>query len=275
VLPILAPAEAAAIYTRRETTKRLQMAPEQVGIWFISPCPAKGTNIHQSVDVAHTAVTGSFTIASIYGPLTQAIKHVQETRYEVPEATLGSSYSLSWGSWQGELESTGVTNALAAQGPEEVDELLEQISMAKLNDVRYACCYSCAGGCIGGPCVAVNKYVAAKNLRVRVERRRSREDGDRKSAMQRRRIIEDFPDSWRYIKPLEPRPQPPLARDFGEALEKMARLKELEKEFPQLDCGACGAPTCHAFAEDVVRGYGKKEGCIFLQKKQETGEKDR
>ena len=55
----------------------------------------------------------------------------------------------------------------------------------------------------------------------------------------------------------------------------MARLKELEKEFPQLDCGACGAPTCHAFAEDVVRGYGKKEGCIFLQKKQETGEKDR
>ncbi|WP_302451449.1 (Fe-S)-binding protein, partial [Acidaminococcus fermentans] len=60
-----------------------------------------------------------------------------------------------------------------------------------------------------------------------------------------------------------------------EALEKMARLKELEKEFPQLDCGACGAPTCHAFAEDVVRGYGKKEGCIFLQKKQETGEKDR
>ena len=156
-----------------------------------------------------------------------------------------------------------------------MDELLEQISMAKLNDVRYVCCYSCAGGCIGGPCVAVNKYVAAKNLRVRVERRRSREDGDRKSAMQRRRIIEDFPDSWRYIKPLEPRPQPPLARYFGEALEKMARLKELEMEFPQLDCGACGAPTCHAFAEDVVRGYGKKEGCIFLQKKQETGEKDR
>ncbi|WP_415963426.1 (Fe-S)-binding protein [Acidaminococcus fermentans] len=75
--------------------------------------------------------------------------------------------------------------------------------------------------------------------------------------------------------PWNPGPPPPLARDFGEALEKMARLKELEKEFPQLDCGACGAPTCHAFAEDVVRGYGKKEGCIFLQKKQETGEKDR
>ena len=150
-----------------------------------------------------------------------------------------------------------------------MDELLEQISMAKLSDVRYACCYSCAGGCIGGPCVAINKYVAAKNLRVRVERRRSREGGDRRSAMQRCRIIEDFPASWRYIKPLEPRPHPPLASDFGTALEKMAELKALEQEFPQLDCGACGAPTCKAFAEDVVRGLGKKEGCIFLRKKKE------
>lgn len=273
VLPILAPAEAAAIYTRRETTRRLKVAPEQVGIWFISPCPAKGTNIHQSVDVAHTAVTGSFTIASIYGPLTKAIKHVQETRYEVPEAILGSSYSLSWGSWQGELESTGVTNAVCAQGPEEVDELLEQISMAKLNDVRYACCYSCAGGCVGGPCVAINKFVAEKNLRVRVERRRSREDPDRLEAMQNCRILEDFPASWRYIKPLEPHPHPPLAEDFGEALEKMQQLKALEQEFPQLDCGACGAPTCRAFAEDVVRGLGQKEDCIFLKKKQQKKEK--
>jgi iron only hydrogenase large subunit-like protein len=273
VLPILAPAEAAAIYTRRETTRRLNVAPEQVGIWFISPCPAKGTNIHQSVDVAHTAVTGSFTIASIYGPLTKAIKHVQETRYEVPEATLGSSYSLSWGSWQGELESTGVTNAVCAQGPEEVDELLEQISMAKLNDVQYACCYSCAGGCIGGPCVAINKFVADKNLRVRVERRRSRENPDRQEAMRNCRILEDFPASWRYIKPLEPKPHPPLADDFGEALEKMQQLKALEQEFPQLDCGACGAPTCKAFAEDVVRGLGQKEDCIFLRKKQQKREK--
>ena len=49
----------------------------------------------------------------------------------------------------------------------------------------------------------------------------------------------------------------------------MGQLKKLEKEFPQLDCGACGAPTCRAFAEDVVRGYGEKEGCIFLRKKKE------
>jgi CO dehydrogenase/acetyl-CoA synthase gamma subunit (corrinoid Fe-S protein) len=53
----------------------------------------------------------------------------------------------------------------------------------------------------------------------------------------------------------------------------MQQLKALEQEFPQLDCGACGAPTCRAFAEDVVRGLGQKEDCIFLKKKQQKREK--
>ena len=34
VVPALAPAEAAAIYVRRETMKRLNLVPEDVGIWF-------------------------------------------------------------------------------------------------------------------------------------------------------------------------------------------------------------------------------------------------
>lgn len=267
VIPVLAPAEAAAIYTRRETFLRLGIPPEEVGIWFLSPCPAKGTNIHQSVDVAHTAVTGSFTINSLYVPLTKAIKKVQEHCHELPEATLGSSYSLAWGSWIGELQSTGTSNAVAAQGPQDVDELLEQISMAKLTDVRYAVCYSCSGGCIGGPNVAVNKFVALKNLHQRVQQRRAREYGSREEVMQRTRILEHFPVSKDYLKPLEPKPHPPLSKDFGEALEKMQQLKELEKNLPHLDCGGCGSPTCRAFAEDVVRGYVKKEDCIFLKRR--------
>lgn len=88
VVPALAPAEAAAIYVRRETMKRLNLVPEDVGIWFLSPCPAKGTNIHQSVDVAHTAVTGSFTLASLYGPLSVVISEIRKEKMNCPK--------LSW-----------------------------------------------------------------------------------------------------------------------------------------------------------------------------------
>ena len=35
------------------------------------------------------------------------------------------------------------------------------------------------------------------------------------------------------------------------------------KNFPGLDCGTCGAPTCRALAEDIVRGYASVDDCIF------------
>ena len=33
-----------------------------------------------------------------------------------------------------------------------------------------------------------------------------------------------------------------------------------------LDCGSCGSPTCHALAEDIVRGYRTEDDCIYLLK---------
>lgn len=42
VVPALAPAEAAAIYVRRETMKRLNLVPEDVGIWFLFSLSREG-----------------------------------------------------------------------------------------------------------------------------------------------------------------------------------------------------------------------------------------
>ena len=59
-----------------------------------------------------------------------------------------------------------------------------------------------------------------------------------------------------------------LSEDLSEAMRMMVEIDEIVKEFPGLDCGACGAPTCRAFAEDVVRGNSKKTGCIFVYRRQ-------
>ena len=32
---------------------------------------------------------------------------------------------------------------------------------------------------------------------------------------------------------------------------------------PGLHCGSCGAPSCRAFAEDVVLGRASEDDCIF------------
>lgn len=33
-----------------------------------------------------------------------------------------------------------------------------------------------------------------------------------------------------------------------------------------IDCGSCGAPTCRAFAEDVVKGNTMYEECIVVMR---------
>ena len=57
-----------------------------------------------------------------------------------------------------------------------------------------------------------------------------------------------------------------LDSDMEKAMEKMARIDEQEKRLSGMDCGACGAPTCRALAEDIVNGYGQEDQCIFLMR---------
>ena len=41
-------------------------------------------------------------------------------------------------------------------------------------------------------------------------------------------------------------------------------VEELTAQFPGLDCGCCGAPSCRALAEDIVRGLASRHFCIHI-----------
>ena len=44
----------------------------------------------------------------------------------------------------------------------------------------------------------------------------------------------------------------------------MQEIEEIAKTLPQIDCGSCGAPTCMAFAEDVVKGETTADECTVI-----------
>ena len=46
----------------------------------------------------------------------------------------------------------------------------------------------------------------------------------------------------------------------------MRKVDELTERFPGMDCGSCGAPSCRALAEDIVRGIAKESDCIYILK---------
>ncbi len=43
----------------------------------------------------------------------------------------------------------------------------------------------------------------------------------------------------------------------------MNEIDAICDRLPQLDCASCGAPSCRALAEDVVRGLARESDCIF------------
>ena len=258
VVPVLAPAEAAAIYVKKEAAARKQLPTELIGVWFISPCPSKETNIRQSVDVQHTELSGSFSLSEIYGLLLKNMGGSHELNVRT-----GSSYGMEWGTYGGELSSAGITNGLAIHGIDNVYEILEQISMNKMPQLDYVECNACQGGCLGGLLAAENKFVAESNLRQRIRQLRELEPSNRLEAMQKTMVLQDFPASAAYRKRLVPRPMMQLDDDIMEAMKKFERMEEVLCSLPGLDCGACGAPSCQGLAEDIVQGKAHEIDCIF------------
>lgn len=59
-----------------------------------------------------------------------------------------------------------------------------------------------------------------------------------------------------------------LDPDYKKALVMMEMMEGIYEELPGLDCGCCGAPNCHALAEDIVRGMAAKNDCVIILKEQ-------
>ena len=67
-------------------------------------------------------------------------------------------------------------------------------------------------------------------------------------------------------KEIEPVDVMKLDDDRMEALKKIQRIEELMEKLPGMDCGSCGAPSCRALAEDIVRGHATEMDCVFMLK---------
>jgi iron only hydrogenase large subunit-like protein len=260
IVPILPPAEAAAIYVKSKAAREHKLAKADIGVWFIAPCPSKGANIRQPVDVIHPEIDGYFSVKEIY---TRIMKNMSNLGSGKRNVTTGSSYGMCWGSAGGEIISAGLVNAISVNGIEEAYEALEQISMNKMPTLDYLECNACQGGCIGGPMVAENKFVAESNLKRRIAVMREHEPADREETMLASMVCKGFPLSQDYTIPIKPRPMMQLDDDIIEAMKKFEQMEDVLQSLPGLDCGACGAPSCQCLAEDIVQGRAHDMDCIY------------
>jgi len=254
IIPVESPMECAAEIAKREFCRKNGVDKAQVGAFFITPCAAKMTSIKNPIGREKSAVDGAISILEIYGPLSASMKKVQQEMPVLQKATL---LGVGWANSGGESNALRTDNYLAVNGINNVIYVLEEIENGKLSDLEFFEGLACVGGCVGGPLVFENSFVAQNRVRKLVEKMAS--TGSKKEIS--KPIYDDL--DWSLKKKILPKPVMKLDDDIFKAIKKMEDMKRIYETLPGLDCGSCGSPSCRALAEDIVRGNATELDCVF------------
>ena len=263
VIPCEAPMEIAAWLVKSMAGLGPGKMPAAV---FISPCPAKITAARQPVGRGRSLVDAVVSSSAVHSRIAATLDSPREAAAVTVQGKFGlasvraTGFGMGWGSSQGEVSAVGL-RGLAVHGVGDVAAVLEELEKGALSgEVDFIEAGACPGGCSGGCLHPENPYVA----KMRVSRLAADPGAAAKEPDERVRAIgKDKPQLW-FSLSLKPRPIFRLDEDLDRAEQKLHLLRSLQERLPGLDCGACGAPTCRALAEDIVLNRGSVWDCVFV-----------
>lgn len=266
VIHMLPPMEIAAKLAKKEALeKHPELKPEDIGVCFISPCPAKVSYVKNGFAGYKSEVDEVVSVSDVYFQLINKMKKDDAPEMLASAGRIGIGWARSGG------EATAIFNDdyLAADGIENVIHVLDQVENGNIPPLDFIELNACPGGCVGGVMTVQNPFIAkARLLTLRrylpVSQNSIPKDEKYVSADY---LFEDMPTY---------RPSTRLGGSIAESMRMMADIQKFRSTLPGIDCGACGAPTCRAFAEDVIKNTACKDGCpiarAISEKKSEDNE---
>ena len=189
---------------------------------------------------------------------------INAMKRESPVETLSESgmIGIGWARTGGEATAIFNENYLAADGIENVNRVLDQIENGNIPHLEFVELNACTGGCVGGVLTMQNPFIAKarlQTLRRYLPVSQNFLNSDDSKYIPDYYLFDDVPE---YL------PISRLSSNMAESMRMMSDIQKLRETLPGIDCGSCGAPTCRAFAEDVVKGNAKIEDCLIkLHKK--------
>lgn len=253
LLPIKAPVDIAASIARENAMKQTGLPSDKIGIIFISPCAAKVSAIKTPIGFDKSDVDAVVAIKDVYPKLLTYMAEIEETN-AIEDLSISGMTGINWGGTGGEADGLHNESYLAADGIENVIKVLDDLEDRKISDIEFIELNACCGGCVGGVLTVENPFVAKVKLK-QLGKYTVLSGPVLRSA--------DFSDVY-WSKSVNYEPVFKIGTDIKESIEMSAKIEELCNRFPGLDCGSCGAPTCKALAEDVVRGVASEKDCIHI-----------
>ena len=248
ILPLISPMEAAAILAREEARRKTGLSDGDIGIFFITPCPAKVTSIKSPLTLEKSNVSGAIAAKDAFAK----IRPIIETITDVKPLSVSGRDGIIWAKSGGECIGTGLEDCMSVDGIHNVITVLEEIEYGKVNTIDFIELSACTSGCSGGALNIVNPFLAARRITQQSKKTKKL----------------DTPSEFditglKWEKEVSPNIPTALDGDLETALIKMEEIEQVYSRFPKLDCGSCGAPSCKALAEDIVRGFGSENDCVF------------
>ncbi len=266
IIPMLPPMEVAARLAREKALKEHpELKAEEIGVCFISPCPAKMSYVRNGFADYKSAVDVVVSIKDIYFQLISKMKYGEDVESLLNSGVIG----IGWASSGGEATAIFNENYLAADGIDNCIEVLDQIENGNIPPLEFVELNACTGGCVGGVLTIQNPFIAKarlQGLRSYLPVSQNFISKEEEKCLPKEIMFDEFP----VYKPISR-----LSDSMSESMRMMAEIQRLKAELPCIDCGACGAPNCRSFAEDVVKGEASLTDCLILQhRKEQVNEND-
>lgn len=260
LLLTLAPVDVAAKLARERAIKK-GIKEEDIGIYFISPCPAKVFAIKMGIGVNKPYVDRVLSTADVYMRLVNAMKDLKNIK---PLSRM-SAIGLNWGFSRGEANATYRDKTIAVDGVENCNKILEQLEDGELSDIEFIELNACTGGCVGGVMNIENPFVARSRMNYLM----------RKLPANLNRVADTGKSLSDFMWELSPMVKDVfvLDTDRKQAMAKLMAIENTLASLPQIDCGMCGAPSCRAFAEDLVNGLIPSDTVCHRQLEEEKNKK--
>jgi iron only hydrogenase large subunit-like protein len=256
IVDIRQPMEIAASMAKQDFCRAYNVLPEDVGVFFITPCAAKVTAIHRTIGQEMSAVNGAISMMEVYGHILPFIDEIDLRADTGKRISVGGTWAIN----SGETDALGMDNSMAVDGIDNVIHVLEEIENGKLFALDYFEGSACFCGCVGGALTIENNYIAKNNIKRLYSALMKTREPEKADASQ----LTKYPV---YLDtPIIPNGVLKLDDDIAEAMAKLQSILEITESLPGYDCGSCGSPTCRTFAEDIVRGYCRKMDCIHIMK---------
>ena len=249
------PSDVAAIFHRKQMEEK-GITPEQIGIFYITPCAAKIASIKSPVGENASPVDGVINMEYLYNKLLHLIMNSEVNEEGEPDTGGLTPRGILWSLTRGESEHQK-GRCLAVDGIRNVTEFLERLEESEEINIDFLELRACDESCAGGVLISGNRFLTVERLNAKASR------STLKNNISPTAIL--FDRNLYALDKIDARSMLVLDPDRKVAIEKINKLEELLKILPGIDCAACGSPNCRALAEDIVQNRATPSWCIFLQ----------